>query len=115
MKIFTLVTDSNAGTFCEVYHTEWDRDTRCYAICVDQWTPKDGLMPTNWREAYSTMQDRSAEWWLHISEHDVSAHPAVKEAVATLNVCRERLEMNDLEGEELPFIEDIDTALSMLH
>jgi hypothetical protein len=112
MKIFSLVTDSDAGTFCEIYHTEDERDARCLALCADLW--EDGEMPPNWRDAYSYMQNRSADWWFHLSEHDLTAHPAVMEAIATLWVCRERLVMGNYEGQELPFIEDVDTALDML-
>ena len=41
-------------------------------------------------------------------------HVAAAEAIAALETARERLEMNDYEGEEKPFIEDCDTALAML-
>ena len=39
---------------------------------------------------------------------------AIKEAIAALWVAHERLCMNDLEGEEKPFIEDCETALALL-
>lgn len=41
-------------------------------------------------------------------------HTAALEAIATLNQVRERLEMNNLDGEEDPFIQDCDNALAML-
>ena len=41
-------------------------------------------------------------------------HVAAAEAIAALETARERLEMNDCDGEEKPFIEDCNTALAML-
>lgn len=41
-------------------------------------------------------------------------HLAAKEALATLHVMRTRLEVNDTEGEEEPFMEDCDNAIAML-
>jgi hypothetical protein len=40
---------------------------------------------------------------------------AAREARAVLYQVMERLEMNNLEGEESPFIEDCQTALTMLN
>jgi hypothetical protein len=42
-------------------------------------------------------------------------HQAALEAIAALEIARERLAMNDLDGEEQPFIQDADTALAMLY
>jgi hypothetical protein len=39
---------------------------------------------------------------------------AMREALATLHLMRERLEVNDYEGEEEPFMEDCDNAIAML-
>lgn len=41
-------------------------------------------------------------------------HRAAMEAIATIEQVQMRLEMNDLEGEEAPFIEDCSNALEML-
>lgn len=49
-----------------------------------------------------------------IVEHDLSLHPAVKEVRATLYVCLERLQANDMAGEEQPYMEDVATALQMI-
>lgn len=52
--------------------------------------------------------------FLSLNEHYVGNHPAVSEARAVLHQCIRRLEVNDLEGEEVPFIQDCETALEML-
>lgn len=44
----------------------------------------------------------------------VKVDAAIKEAIATLYVVKERLVMGNYGGEEDPFIEDCDTALQML-
>lgn len=45
---------------------------------------------------------------------DINWHIAVAEAIATLGLMHERLEVNDYDGEEEPFMEDCMTALEML-
>lgn len=72
MKIWTLLTDSDEGTFSQVFTTEADRDTRCFDLCKDKWdNDEDGDMPQDWRAAYAVMQGRSCEWWFHLAEHDI--------------------------------------------
>jgi len=41
-------------------------------------------------------------------------HAAAREAIAALEAAKERLEMNDVAGEEAPFIDDCAIALAML-
>ena len=49
-----------------------------------------------------------------LEEHDITTHPAVREALAALDLAQERLRMNDIDGEELPFIHDCAVAVAML-
>ena len=41
-------------------------------------------------------------------------HAAAVEAIATIQQVQERLDINNYDGEEDPFIEDCETALAML-
>lgn len=41
-------------------------------------------------------------------------HRAAVEAIATLHAVQGRLELNDMDGEEAPFLEDCENALAML-
>lgn len=76
------------------------------------WLPRDH---TDWQESYSILCDTVGFMdQLTVEEHDLTEHPAAKEARATLNLCIERLDLNDVDGEERPFIEDCQTAIKLL-
>lgn len=83
--IWNLVTDSDAGTFSEIYFTEAERDARCLALCADHWVAQDGPMSADWSVAYAVMQGRSCDWWFHLSEHDISDHPFVLQVANLLD------------------------------
>jgi hypothetical protein len=72
MKIWALVTDSDAGTFCELFNAEHLRDARCMELCTNVWdSRRDGPIPDDWRTAYEALEARGCDWWVHLSEHDV--------------------------------------------
>ena len=52
---------------------------------------------------------------LCVKHNEEGGHTAaMREALATLHLMRERLEVSDYEGEEEPFMEDCDNAIAML-
>ena len=50
-----------------------------------------------------------------MKEDLIQWHDAVMEARATLELMLERLEVNDYDGEEAPFMEDCQNAITMLN
>lgn len=67
--IYSLVTDSDAGTECELFTSEADRDARCHALCADAWSEPEP-MPTDWRDAWAVISE-TADWWLVVQDHEI--------------------------------------------
>lgn len=72
IKVFSLVTDSDAGTEVEVFGTEAERDARCAMICAAAWSDagKTEPCPSNWRDAWETLSE-TADWWLVVQDHEL--------------------------------------------
>ncbi|MDP2047572.1 MAG: hypothetical protein Q8K33_01580 [Cypionkella sp.] len=113
MKIWNLVTDSDAGTFSEIFYSEALRDARCYDLCADQWDAEDGPMSADWRVAYAVMQGKSCDWWFHLSEHDISGHPDLIRAPVLLTLLPNGETLDDLCRRER--VEGFDVRFSRPH
>ncbi len=119
MKIWTLTTDES-GSQTAIHFSQESADAQAVEIvtawyerfCASDTQERDH---TDWRETYSILCDTLCFCeTLAVEEHDISAHPAVKEAEATLYSCLNRLELNDMDGEEQPFMADCHTAIALL-
>lgn len=76
-KIYSLVTDSDAGTDCELFTTKAARDARCLTHCGEAWDHSDGPMPLDWEAAWEVIS-QTADWWLSVQDHEID--PAKLEA-----------------------------------
>lgn len=118
MKLFTIIANDDTGPRAAAYFTQQDADSafaRMVAASWQSWKGEGVPMPDDAATAYGTLtEDPGFFDTIHRDEFDLSYHPAVREARAALNVALERLQMNNLKGEENPFIEDCETALAML-
>ena len=108
MKIWTITTDDeNNGTNTSVHFTEEAANASALDWCKNVWartmqTPWPDF--TDWKPAYDAMYD-SLNDWLCMEAHDISEHPAIKEALDTLKLALHRIDINNYSGEE-----DIPTA-----
>lgn len=118
MKLWTITTNDDDGTRTATFFTQETADSafaRMVAASWTSWYGEDKPMPEDAEQAYDQLSGEPGFFdQIHRDEFDLSYHPAVREARATLNVALERLQMNDIGGEEAPFIEDCETALKML-
>lgn len=116
MKIWTITTDDDSGTNTGAYFSETEAMRVALDWCKATWERagygawKDFA---DWRDAYEEMYDSLTDY-LSLEEHDISEHPALKEALATLHSVKERLHMNNLDHEEDGPIEDCETAIQLL-
>lgn len=121
MKIWTLTIETDHfGVLTAIHFTKAAADAQAVEV-VTAWyerhiaadgEPRDH---TDWQESYSILCDAMGfNESISLVEHDISEHPAVKEATATLWACLARLELNDIDGEEQPFMEDCATAIALL-
>lgn len=120
MKIWTITTDDDNGTQTAIHTTQAAAEAKAREI-VAAWfarhVAEDGEERDHddWRESYEILCDTVGFMnCLTIEEHDITTHPAVREALAALDLAQERLRMNDIDGEELPFIHDCAVAVAML-
>ena len=80
MKIWTVTTDDNSGTVTQVFGTAAAADAAAFAFCKEHWSDDYyGPMPATWQEAYEAMEQ--GENWLWMTEHDITAHPAINAAI----------------------------------
>lgn len=119
MKIWTISSDTDGdGAITAVYHTKDAAQSAFARIVAASWA-------SVWAEAKPMPEDITTAWRqlctvpgffdvVTMEEHDLTEHRAVKEAIATLHGTIDRLQMNDMNGEEGPFIEDCQTAIKLL-
>ena len=119
MKIWTLTTNFRDDTGTWVKHTLEEAEAQARSeieqVLADFNVSIEDTKNMTTDELVAEWNDTDGyffEYW--IVEHDLRHHPAVREAVATLYVCQERLHMNNYEGEEAPFLQDVEHALSLL-
>ena len=116
MKIWVLTTDDGDGVTSEVFVTN-DKATAAAKAWVETiWSDyRIDPCPTPFQMAYHLLCEQSGFLdQMALTEHDIRHHPAVSEARACLHQASRRLVVNNLAGEEDPFISDNDTALEML-
>lgn len=118
MKIWTIEQFINATPHVDVCFSQADADARLDTHYRAVWAEymQDEPFPGSADEAHSflTGQDVPDSELMWVSVRDISEHPAVKEAEATLYSCLNRLELNDMDGEEQPFMDDCHTAIALL-
>lgn len=113
--ILNQIVDGEATS--EIVFSQEEAEARAEAHYRPLWTEHMGETPYRGASAAHSVltgegvRDDELMW---ISEHKLGDHPAVKEAIATLYSSHERLEMNNYDGEEDPFIGDCETAITML-
>lgn len=120
MKIWTITTDDDNGTQTAIHTTRGAAEAQAREI-VAAWYERhvaaDGEERDHedWQESYDILRDTVGFMnSLTLEEHDITTHPAVREALAALDLAQERLRMNDMDGEELPCIHDCAVAVALL-
>lgn len=80
MKIWILTTDDYNGNQSVVRFTAAEAEAAALDFCREHWPEDAGSMPENFAAAYELIQDgdRGLVW---ITEHDISAHPAIVAAI----------------------------------
>lgn len=115
MKIWTLTTEVDYHLMISLFVTleAAERHLREFLDVTfsSYGAPFEGDTSAEWA---ALIEDRELPIQFNIDEHDLTNHPAIREARATLGAVEERLHMNNYGGEEDPFIQDINTALEML-
>ena len=120
MKIWSLAINDeyNSSFEPEIFFSEDEASEEAEAWVTaawNNWFEFEIPRPELWEDARDELEKQVGFLdYISMTEHDISDHPAVKEATATLNVCFDRLQMNNLNREESPFIQDVITALEML-
>jgi hypothetical protein len=80
MKVWTVTSDCRDGTETTIHCTHDAATEACTTIVRSHWTRCDtdrhGPMPDDWMEACDMLESR--DWWLYMTEHDISDHPDLK-------------------------------------
>jgi hypothetical protein len=84
MKIWTITSETQFGTFVEVVFSEGDATARAADICEGIWDGwGEGKMPPDWRDAMVIMSAKLGFMdTLLVTEHDISGHPLIAELIA---------------------------------
>ena len=119
MKIWTITTSDDSGTATQAHTTEASARAQYARIVAASWESWFGEsaapMPDDTAKAWGVLSDQTGFLdTVTLEEHDITTHPAVREALAALELAQERLRMNDMDGEELPFIHDCAVAVALL-
>lgn len=118
MKIWTINTIVDGSAEAEIVFSEAEADAREEAHYSALWAEvmEGEEYPGDAASAHAILsgEDVSDDQLMWVTLHELAEHPAAKEARATLNLCIERLDLNDVDGEERPFIEDCQTAIKLL-
>lgn len=89
MNIWTLTTDSDSGTECNVFYSEAAANDAAKAFLSPIWqrhysdAASVPAMPVDWRDAWEVLSD-SSEDWLALQCHAITDHPAITRAMEAL-------------------------------
>ena len=117
MKIWTLTTNDDNGICTEVCLSKEAADNGAWSYVEHYWKEWDDSkpMPDDWRDAMEALEDCVGFIdSVHVEEHDISAHPAIRDARGALHCAGERLEMNNYSREEDEYISDMQEAYAGL-
>ena len=89
MNIWTLTTDSDSGTDCQVFYSEAAANDAAKAFLTPIWqrhysdAASVPAMPVDWRDAWEVLSD-SSEDWLTLQCHTITDHPEIARVVEAL-------------------------------
>lgn len=112
MKVYNIVSDGDGGVVVTTYATR-DMAEAAYLELVYA----SGLGNfEDYEEAWDAVQDDAdnSDWNVWITETHLQGSTPIKNALGALNDALTRLEINDLEGEEQPYVEAVHTAATNL-
>lgn len=116
MKIWTVTYNDDSGVAASVFLDHEEAES-AVSEWVDSYQRKfpNVDFSGHWQDVLEALQEQPDFMdGVVLEEHTITPTPyldAMREALAALNVARERLRMNDLHGEEQPYIEDCATAI----
>lgn len=114
LKIWTVATDTEMGTESHTFNTEAEFNDFMHGFLAERWHSDDD-MPDDWNAAWEAMGEALGDLdTFTCGETDLSDHPLVLEAIVGLRLGIERMEMNNYDKEEDPFVLEVEEIIAKL-
>jgi hypothetical protein len=72
--VWSLVHDTDGGTYCHLFGTEEERDARCSMIMAEEWSRqgRTAPLPADWRDAWEEIEANGCDFWVVLDVHEVA-------------------------------------------